>query len=110
VRVGRGAGDTVRLEVIDDGQGIDPDEMKRIFDPFFTTREVGKGMGLGLTICHALVTAHGGTISAESEPGRGSTFRVELPTAPEWPGVKDAGTPRRGDADRPQSIETSSGS
>jgi PAS domain S-box-containing protein len=100
VRVGRGAGDTVRLEVIDDGQGIDPDEMKRIFDPFFTTREVGKGMGLGLTICHALVTAHGGTISAESEPGRGSTFRVELPVAPERAGEGEDGSRDPG-ADRP---------
>jgi signal transduction histidine kinase len=92
VRVGRGAGGTVRLEVVDDGRGIEPEEMKRIFDPFFTTREVGSGMGLGLTICHALVTAHGGTITAESEPGRGSTFRVELPPAPERAGEGEGGS------------------
>jgi signal transduction histidine kinase len=109
VSVGRGAGGTVRLEVADDGRGIDPEEMKRIFDPFFTTREVGTGMGLGLTICHALVTAHGGTISASSEPGRGTTFRVELPAAPVQPGRAEdgAGTDGRGEPARP-SIETSS--
>jgi two-component system NtrC family sensor kinase len=55
--------------------------MDRIFDPFFTTREVGHGMGLGLPICHAIVAAHGGTLTATSVPGKGSTFRVELPSA-----------------------------
>jgi len=69
------------LEVRDDGTGIDPAVMERIFDPFFTTREVGHGMGLGLPICHAIVAAHGGTLTATSVPGSGSTFRVELPSA-----------------------------
>jgi signal transduction histidine kinase len=46
---------------------------------------VGEGMGLGLPICHAIVTAHGGTLSVTSSPGEGSTFRVELPTAPGSP-------------------------
>ncbi len=69
------------LEVRDDGTGIAPANMERIFDPFFTTREVGHGMGLGLPICHAIVAAHGGTLTATSVPGKGSTFRVELPSA-----------------------------
>jgi signal transduction histidine kinase len=69
------------LEVKDNGKGIDPATMERIFDPFFTTREVGHGMGLGLPICHAIVTAHGGTLTATSLPGKGSTFRLELPPA-----------------------------
>jgi signal transduction histidine kinase len=69
------------LEVQDDGKGIDPATMERIFDPFFTTRDVGHGMGLGLPICHAIVTAHGGALTASSVPDKGSTFRVELPTA-----------------------------
>ncbi len=67
------------LEVQDDGRGIDPVTLERIFDPFFTTREVGSGMGLGLPICHAIVAAHGGTLTVRSTPGTGSTFRVELP-------------------------------
>jgi signal transduction histidine kinase/CHASE3 domain sensor protein len=67
------------LEVTDDGRGIPPSTMERIFDPFFTTREVGQGMGLGLPICHAIVAAHGGTLTASSVPGEGATFRVELP-------------------------------
>jgi signal transduction histidine kinase len=73
-----GAGRAV-LEVKDDGEGIDPAIIERIFDPFFTTREVGQGMGLGLPICHAIVAAHDGTLTVESAPGHGSTFRVELP-------------------------------
>jgi CheY-like chemotaxis protein len=51
----------------------------RIFDPFFTTKPVGLGVGLGLSICHGIVSAHGGTICVESGHGRGSTFRVALP-------------------------------
>jgi signal transduction histidine kinase len=69
------------LEVRDDGRGIDAAAMERIFDPFFTTRDVGHGMGLGLPICHAIVAAHGGALTATSVPGAGSTFRVELPPA-----------------------------
>jgi signal transduction histidine kinase len=66
-------------EVTDDGAGIPPEVLGRIFDPFFTTRPVGQGSGLGLSICHAIVTGHGGKITATSEPGKGATFRVELP-------------------------------
>jgi PAS domain S-box-containing protein len=85
VRVGPGGPGMARLEVTDDGVGMDPEVLKRIFDPFFTTRKPGTGTGLGLPICHSIVTAHGGTITASSEPGRGSTFRVELPEAGETP-------------------------
>jgi two-component system NtrC family sensor kinase len=69
------------LEVADNGNGIPQATMERMFDPFFTTRDVGQGMGLGLPICHAIVTAHGGTLTATSVPGEGATFRVELPPA-----------------------------
>jgi PAS domain S-box-containing protein len=82
VRIGPGRPGMARLEVADNGSGIAPGIIEQIFDPFFTTREVGQGMGLGLPICHAIVTAHGGTLTVESEPGKGSTFRVELPAAP----------------------------
>ena len=81
VRLGEGAPGFSRLEVADDGGGMTPEVMARMFDPFFTTRGVGQGMGLGLAICHAIVTAHGGTISATSQPGKGTTFQVDLPQA-----------------------------
>ena len=73
----------VRVSLADDGPGIKPENLGRLFDPFFTTKEVGKGTGLGLSICHGIVTGHGGRISARSKPGRGATFTVELPVAPE---------------------------
>jgi PAS domain S-box-containing protein len=82
VRVTARAGTgTVAVEVSDTGVGIPPDVLPRIFDPFFTTKQVGSGTGLGLAICHGIVTGAGGTIHVRSEPGRGSTFRVELPAA-----------------------------
>ena len=82
VRIGPGTNGSVRLEVSDNGKGIEPELMARIFEPFFTTRDVGKGTGLGLAISHAIVSSHGGTLTVESEVGKGSTFRVELPAAP----------------------------
>jgi two-component system, cell cycle sensor histidine kinase and response regulator CckA len=75
------APDRVAVEVRDNGIGIPPQVRGRIFEPFFTTKPVGIGTGLGLTICHGIVTSIGGTLSFESEVGKGSTFRVELPAA-----------------------------
>ncbi|MSP62299.1 MAG: PAS domain S-box protein [Myxococcales bacterium] len=71
----------VVVEVSDTGAGILPHQRRRIFDPFFTTKPVGVGTGLGLPICHGIVTGLGGTIEVESEVGRGSIFRVTLPAA-----------------------------
>jgi PAS domain S-box-containing protein len=84
VRVGPGRPGMARVEVIDHGTGIDPAIRGRIFDPFFTTRPTGPahGTGLGLAICQAIAAAHGGTLTVESEVGKGSTFSVELPAAP----------------------------
>jgi signal transduction histidine kinase len=70
----------VLIEVHDTGPGIAPEIRGRIFEPFFTTKPVGSGTGLGLAICHGIVTAHGGTLSVDSEPGKGSCFRVRLPS------------------------------
>ena len=83
IRTSTGSPGMARLEVIDHGTGIAPAVLGRIFEPFFTTRQVGegRGTGLGLAVCHAIVTAHGGTLTVESEVGKGSTFRVELPAA-----------------------------
>jgi len=69
------------IEIHDTGAGILPELRSRIFDPFFTTKPVGVGTGLGLAICHGIVDTLGGEISVESEPGRGSVFRVTLPAA-----------------------------
>ena len=69
----------VALEVSDNGRGIPGDVLPRIFDPFFTTKPPGVGTGLGLSICHGIVTALGGQISAYSDPGQGTTFRVVMP-------------------------------
>jgi PAS domain S-box-containing protein len=67
------------VEIADNGTGIEPKVLERISDPFFTTREVGRGTGLGLPICYAIVMAHGGSLTVKSVPGKGSIFRVELP-------------------------------
>jgi len=69
----------LRITIADNGPGIPRDLLQRIFDPFFTTRGVGKGTGLGLSICYGIVREHGGRIWAESEPGQGAMFFVELP-------------------------------
>ncbi|NMO23429.1 histidine kinase [Pyxidicoccus fallax] len=71
----------VVVEVRDTGCGISPEHRERIFDPFFTTKPLGVGTGLGLAVCHGIVTALGGTLTVDSQPGQGSTFRVTLPVA-----------------------------
>jgi signal transduction histidine kinase len=70
-------GDEVSIVVRDEGRGIDPADLDRIWDPFFTTRT--DGTGLGLALVRKTVTAHGGRLSVQSEPGRGTTFSVSLP-------------------------------
>jgi len=71
----------VRIRVADSGQGIAPENMTKIFDPFFTTKDVGQGTGLGLSISYGIVRGHGGDITVESEPGKGTVFTVSLPVA-----------------------------
>jgi signal transduction histidine kinase len=72
-------GEFVAITVRDTGVGIPPDILPRIFDPFFTTKPIGEGTGLGLSVTYSIVERHGGEITVESEPGRGTTFMVALP-------------------------------
>ena len=72
-------GHCLDIAVTDDGCGMDEHTISRLFTPFFTTKEVGVGTGLGLSVSHGIVEAHGGEILVTSEPGKGSTFTVVLP-------------------------------
>jgi two-component system NtrC family sensor kinase len=80
-----GAGDAVCavLRVRDEGIGIPSDKLDRIFEPFFSTKSAGQGTGLGLAIVASIVEDHGGWLTVDSEPGRGSCFRVHLPAEDE---------------------------
>jgi len=79
----RSAGGTVIVEVCDTGIGIPEAILDKIFEPFFTTKEVGKGTGLGLSISYGIIKECGGSITAESEPGKGTCFIMQFPVAAE---------------------------
>jgi PAS domain S-box-containing protein len=72
------SGDEAIVEVADTGVGIPPEHLVRIYDPFFTTKE-GGGTGLGLSVTYGIVQEHGGTLNCESQPGKGTRFRLVLP-------------------------------
>ncbi|MDX9804134.1 MAG: ATP-binding protein, partial [Dehalococcoidales bacterium] len=73
------SGQDARIILADSGPGIEEGIIDKIFNPFFTTREVGQGTGLGLSIAHGIITEHGGSIRAESRPGNGTVFTIDLP-------------------------------
>ena len=68
-----------KLTISDTGCGMDQMTMERIFEPFFTTKPVNKGTGLGLPVVHGIISGYRGTITAESQPGKGSSFHIYLP-------------------------------
>ncbi len=76
-------GNYARIFVQDEGPGIAEADLKRIFDPYFTKKQMGyqKGTGLGLSICYAVVKDHGGLITVDSGPGKGTLFHIYLPTS-----------------------------
>ena len=74
---GRARGERARIVITDHGSGMDAKTQARLFEPFFTTKK--RGTGLGLSIVRQIIDLHGGNIEVESEPGKGTTFRVELP-------------------------------
>ncbi|HZP39944.1 MAG TPA: ATP-binding protein, partial [Candidatus Binatia bacterium] len=94
VEVGDDAGETVVIEVQDEGPGIPKESFEDIFHPFFTTKETGTGLGLALV--HQMVIEHAGTIEVESAPGRGAVFRVTLPAMAVEPNAVDRRVARTG--------------
>ena len=73
--------DAVRLQVVDDGPGVPADMRKRVFEPFYTTKDVGEGTGLGLSMCHQIVTSHGGTIRMTQSEKGGACVVIDLPAS-----------------------------
>lgn len=78
----RAEGDTVQLDVSDDGEGIPQENLPHIFDPGFTTRGVGVGTGLGLSTCWQIAQRHGGTMTAENRPEGGARLRLTIQVTP----------------------------
>jgi two-component system NtrC family sensor kinase len=67
---------SIKLEIIDNGMGISPENMKHIFEPFFSTKQKTSGIGLGLPIVHGIVQSHKGTIEVSSEVGKGTSISI----------------------------------
>ena len=84
----RRQGNQVHVEVRDTGSGMSEETKQHLFEPFFTTKPAGLGTGLGLSVVHGIIKAHGGHIEVESELGKGTCFTIELPNVPPLPPEK----------------------
>jgi len=91
-------GEYVHIYLRDEGPGIDSRDLERIFDPYFTSKQMGqeRGTGLSLSICYSIVKEHGGSITAESEPGQGTTFHIYVPAASLMPVAAVPAAPKDG--------------
>jgi signal transduction histidine kinase len=78
--------------VWDDGIGIEPSKIGKIFDPFYTSKDVGKGMGLGLSITHHILERHRAVVDVTSEPGQWCRFRIQFPGRDEGSGRSEEQT------------------
>jgi PAS domain S-box-containing protein len=83
-------GDYVKLTVSDNGPGIDKSVIERVFDPFFTTKPPGEGTGMGLAVVHGIVQSHGGAVTVESEPGRGTAFHCYFPLLAQTEDIRES--------------------
>jgi PAS domain S-box-containing protein len=81
IRTSTETDDSITIEIADSGIGIAPENVARIYDPFYTTKGVGRGTGLGLAVTYGIVQEHSGHITVSSAAGKGTTFRITLPTA-----------------------------
>jgi two-component system sensor histidine kinase PhcS len=79
VRAERSEGGSVAVSIRDNGSGIRAEDMGRVFEPFFTRRDVGSGMGLGLSICHQICRTHDATLEVQSEYGFWTEFLICFP-------------------------------
>ncbi len=90
IRIASGVeGERVWIDISDTGAGISPDNLSRLFEPFFTTKPVGKGTGLGLSVSFGIIKKHHGEIEVDSQPGKGSRFRIWLPKEQAIPEVSE---------------------
>ncbi len=88
VRLARSSDGSLNIAVADSGVGIAPEDLPHVFEPFFTTKKEGKGVGLGLSVVYGIIERHGGTVSAQSEPGKGTIFTLSFPSATMTPPSK----------------------
>ncbi|HEX5776568.1 MAG TPA: ATP-binding protein, partial [Caulobacteraceae bacterium] len=96
-RAGAPPGDYLAVSVCDTGVGMHPETIERVFEPFFTTKAIGKGTGLGLSQVYGFVRQTGGGVEIDSEPGRGATVTMLLPSTQEAVGDAEETGPRRAD-------------